>query len=59
MIREFVLYTPPNSPDVIALEPYTQTTDAINLQPRGVDAGLRVLGHGASETLLITMETVG
>ena len=33
--------------DVIAVEPYTQTTDAINLQARGVDAGLRVLEHGA------------
>jgi aldose 1-epimerase len=59
MIRELVLYTPPNSPDVISLEPYTQTTDAINLQGKGIDAGLRVLGHGASETFVITMETVG
>jgi aldose 1-epimerase len=58
-IRELVVYTPPNSPDVISLEPYTQTTDAINLQPKAVDAGLRVLSHGASETFVITMETVG
>ncbi len=54
--RELVVYTP-NEPDVISLEPYTQTTDAINLQPRGRDAGLRVLKHGQSETLVITMET--
>jgi aldose 1-epimerase len=54
--REAVLYTP-NEPDVIAIEPYTQTTDAINLQAQGKDAGLRVLKHGQSETLLITMET--
>ena len=47
--RELVLYTPPGRPQVISLEPYTQTTDAIHLQARGVDAGLRVLGHGAQE----------
>lgn len=55
--REVVLYTPPGKPDVIAVEPYTQTTDAINLQARGVDAGLRVLKHGASDTMVIAMET--
>ena len=54
--RELVLYTPAE-PDVIAIEPYTQTTDAINLQSRGIDAGLRVLKHGDSETMVITMET--
>ena len=47
--RELVVYTPPGRPDVISLEPYTQTTDAINLQGRGVDAGLRVLGHGEQD----------
>jgi aldose 1-epimerase len=57
--REVVLYTPPSRDDVIAIEPYTQTTDAINLQPRGIDAGLRVLGHGASARHVVTMETVG
>ena len=57
--RELVVYTPPDRPQVISLEPYTQTTDAINLQARGVDAGLRVLGHGAQETMELTMETVG
>ena len=44
--RELVVYTPPGRGDVISLEPYTQTTDAINLQARGVAAGLRILGHG-------------
>jgi aldose 1-epimerase len=58
-IRELVVYTPPNKPDVLAVEPYTQTTDAINLQPQSIDAGLRVLGHGRQETFTITMETVG
>ncbi len=57
--RELVVYTPPNAPGVIAIEPYTQTTDAINLQARGVDAGLRVLRHDQRETLRITMETAG
>jgi aldose 1-epimerase len=54
--RELVMYTP-SDPGVIALEPYTQTTDAINLQARGIDAGLRVLKHGQSDTMVITMET--
>jgi aldose 1-epimerase len=57
--RELVCYTPPGDGDVISLEPYTQTTDAINLTPKGVDAGLRVLGHGGTATLKIGMETVG
>ena len=58
-IRELVVYTPPNKPDVLAVEPYTQTTDAINLQPKGIDAGLRVLGHGRQDTFTITMESLG
>lgn len=55
--RELVVYTPPDRRNVISLEPYTQTTDAINLQAKGVDAGLRVLGHGRQDTLSIAMET--
>lgn len=58
-IRELVVYTPPDSPGVISVEPYTQTTDAINLQPKGTDAGLRTLGHGESASLRITWTTVG
>jgi len=58
-IRELVVYTPADHPEVLAVEPYTQTTDAINLQPQGIDAGLRVLKHGAQDTLTITMETLG
>jgi aldose 1-epimerase len=57
--RELVAYTPPGPGGVIALEPYTQTTDAINLQARGVDAGLRVLSHGEHAQLAIRFETVG
>jgi aldose 1-epimerase len=42
LFRELVIYTPP-ARGAICLEPYTCVTDAINLQPRGIDAGLRVL----------------
>jgi aldose 1-epimerase len=45
--------------DVISLEPYTQTTDAINLQARGLAAGLRVLGRGGQDVFGLTMETLG
>ena len=45
--RELVVYTPPHR-QAIAIEPYTCTTDAINLQQRGVDAGLRTLNPGES-----------
>jgi aldose 1-epimerase len=57
--RELVAYTPPDLPDVISLEPYTQTTDAINLQPQGFDAGLRILKHDGRDVLHLAMETVG
>lgn len=43
--REWVLYAPKTLP-VIALEPYTCTTDAVNLQPKGIDAGLIALPAG-------------
>lgn len=43
--REMVLFTPPHR-EAICLEPYTCTTDAINLSQRGIDAGLRILQPG-------------
>jgi aldose 1-epimerase len=43
--REWVLYAPEDR-TVIALEPYTCTTDAVNLQPQGIDAGLIALSAG-------------
>ena len=43
--REWVLYAPLNSP-VIALEPYTCATDAVNLNAQGIDAGLIALPPG-------------
>ncbi|MCA1685764.1 MAG: aldose 1-epimerase [Planctomycetia bacterium] len=58
-IRELVLFTPPGVGDVIAIEPYTQTTDAVNLASRGIDGGLKVLGHGKTESFMIVMETAG
>jgi aldose 1-epimerase len=45
--RELVVFTPPHR-QALCLEPYTCTTDAINLEPKSVDAGLRVLGPGQS-----------
>lgn len=43
--REVVAFTPPWT-TAVCLEPYTCTTDAINLQQQGIDAGLRVLEPG-------------
>ena len=43
--REWVLYAPLSRP-VIALEPYTCVTDAVNLHPQGIDAGLVTLPAG-------------
>ncbi len=43
--REWVLYAPLER-RVVALEPYTCTTDAVNLEPQGVDAGLIALPVG-------------
>ena len=57
--RELVVYTPPGPGGLISLEPYTQTTDAINLASRGIDGGLRVLKHGEHADLSIRFETVG
>ncbi len=45
--RELVAFTPPHR-EAIAIEPYTCAADAINLQTRGIDAGLRVLARGES-----------
>ena len=44
--RELLLFTPPHR-RAVAVEPYTCTTDALNISARGVDAGLRVLAPGA------------
>jgi aldose 1-epimerase len=45
--REWVFFAPDHRP-VVCYEPYTCTTDAVNLQGKGVDAGLAVLAPGQS-----------
>lgn len=52
MFRDWVIFAPHARP-VICLEPYTMTTNAVNLQPQGVDAGLIVLQPGESWTGII------
>ncbi len=44
LFREIVVYTPPRPS--ICFEPYTCVTDAVNLQPKGIDAGLISLKPG-------------
>jgi len=53
--REWVLYAPKSRP-VVCFEPYTCTTNAVNLASRGIDGGLTVLEPG--ETLTGTMRLV-
>ena len=53
--RELVVYTPPDAPDQVSIEPYTQATDAINLAARKVDGGLRILEHGQHERLRLAI----
>jgi aldose 1-epimerase len=45
--REAVVFTPPHR-KAFCVEPYTCTTDAVNLQARGIDAGWQVLPPGGS-----------
>jgi len=51
--RELVAFTPPWM-DAVCLEPYTCTTDAINLHSQGIDAGWRQLEAGGTwETSIV------
>ncbi len=52
--RELVVFTPPHR-QAFCVEPYTCTTDAINLQARGVDAGWRVLAPRATLTSVVEL----
>jgi aldose 1-epimerase len=52
--RDLVVFTPPHR-QAFCVEPYTCTTDAINLQSRGVDAGWQVLPPGGSKHFAIEM----
>ncbi len=45
--REWVIFAPTERP-VVCLEPYTGTTNAVNLQAQEIDAGLVVLEPGAT-----------
>lgn len=45
IFREIVAFTPPQRP-AVCLEPYTCVTNAINLESRGLETGLRVLAPG-------------
>jgi aldose 1-epimerase len=58
IFREIVGFTPPHR-QAICLEPYTCTTDAINLQARGVDAGWRTLKPGMSVRGRIELKASG
>jgi len=53
--QELVAFTPPWT-SAICLEPYTCTTDAINLQQQGLEAGLRILQPGETWTGCIDIE---
>ena len=57
--RNLVVFVPPHDDTLVAVEPYTQTTDGINLEARGIDAGVRVLGPGETLTMRIAIETEG
>ena len=54
LFRDLVIYIPPRR-GTVCLEPYTCVTDAINLQARGIDSGLRVLmpGESAEGTMVL------
>jgi aldose 1-epimerase len=52
--RDIVVFTPPHR-QAFCVEPYTCTTDAINLQQRGVEAGWRVLPPGGTWRAVVEM----
>ena len=54
--RELVVFTPPPRPNVVCLEPYTCTTNAINLEAQGVNAGWDVLDPGTAFETWIDIE---
>jgi aldose 1-epimerase len=56
--RELVAFTPPHR-HAVALEPYTCTTDAINLEQRGIDAGWRVLPPGGTWAGIVEFSLTG
>lgn len=57
--REVVVFTPPGSPGVIAVEPYTAMADPFYLREMGVDPGLDDLPPGGSRTMSLAFEATG
>lgn len=55
--RELVVYTPP-ARDVICFEPYTCPTDAINLEAKGIPAGVIVLAPDETFSAAVRMRPV-
>ena len=56
--RELLLFTPAHR-RAVAIEPYTCTSDALNISSRGIDAGVRVLAAGKefAATVRYSVET--
>jgi aldose 1-epimerase len=54
MFRELVAFTPPHR-QAVCLEPYTCTTDAVNLEQQGIDVGWLVLAPGNSQVAVVEM----
>jgi aldose 1-epimerase len=52
--RDMVVFTPPHR-HAFCVEPYTCTTDAVNLQARGIDAGWQVLPPGGRWTAVVEL----
>ncbi len=52
--RELVVFTPPHR-QAFCVEPYTCTTDAINLQARGIEAGWLTLAPGQHWSAVVEM----
>jgi aldose 1-epimerase len=52
--REMVVFTPPHR-EAFCVEPYTCTTDAINLQAAGIDAGWLVLPPGEAWSAVVEL----
>jgi aldose 1-epimerase len=52
--REMVVFTPPHR-HAFCVEPYSCTTDAVNLQARGIDAGWQVLPPGGHWTAVVEL----
>ncbi len=52
---DLVVFTPPGR-NAVCIEPYTCSTDAVNLQAQGIEAGLRTLEPGAEVTTWIDIE---